>query len=190
MFIIFGKMYSFTGEQEDIGFLEGSEEVKYMEGFLLVEGAKEIIKHRGSQQLKKQAMDLGKSTLLAYHSHKEALVAALLAEALEWKESIENLEMDIGEFMQRLSDLPNIGKTMEKRLTSVGINDVETLMKTGSKEAFIKLRLHEGDTCFSSLCGLEGAIQGIRWHNLNSETKGGLKKFFDSFKKNCEEKLG
>lgn len=84
--------------------------------------------------------------------------------------------------MQRLSDLPNIGKTMEKRLAAVGINDIETLMKTGSKEAFIKLRLLEGDTCFSSLCGLEGAIQGIRWHYLTSESKEDLKKFFDSFK--------
>lgn len=53
--------------------------------------------------------------------------------------------------MKRLSELPNIGKTMEKRLAAVGINDVDTLMKTGSKEAFIKLRLLEGDTCFSSL---------------------------------------
>ncbi len=84
--------------------------------------------------------------------------------------------------MQRLSDLPNIGKTMEKRLADVGINDVETLMQTGSKEAFIKLCLHEGDTCFSSLCGLEGAIQGIRWHNLSTETKADLKKLFNSFK--------
>lgn len=73
--------------------------------------------------------------------------------------------------MKRLSDLPNIGKTMEKRLAAVGINDIETLMKTGSKEAFIKLRLLEGDTCFSSLCGLEGAIQGIRWHYLTNESK-------------------
>ena len=79
--------------------------------------------------------------------------------------------------MQKLSDLPNIGKTMEKRLVSVGINDVETLMKIGSKEAFIKLRLLEGDTCFSSLSGLEGAIQGIRWHHLDSETKVELKKY-------------
>lgn len=84
--------------------------------------------------------------------------------------------------MIKLSDLPNIGKTMEKRLAAVGINDVETLMKIGSKEAFIKLRLHEGDTCFSSLCGLEGAIQGIRWHYLSYESKEDLKKFFDSFK--------
>ncbi len=84
--------------------------------------------------------------------------------------------------MESLSKLPNIGKIMEKRLADVGIYDVETFKKIGSKEAFIRLRLHEGDTCFSSLCGLEGAIQNIRWHNLNKETKDDLKKFFDSFK--------
>jgi DNA transformation protein len=84
--------------------------------------------------------------------------------------------------MSKLSDLPNIGNTMEKRLSAVGISDVETLMKIGSKEAFSKLHLLEGDTCFSSLCGLEGAVQGIRWHHLDNETKADLKKFFDSFK--------
>lgn len=84
--------------------------------------------------------------------------------------------------MGDLNKLPNIGNVMKKRLAAVGINDVDTLMKIGSKDAFIKLRLHEGDTCFSSLCGLEGAIQNIRWHNLSSETKEDLKKFFDSFK--------
>lgn len=81
----------------------------------------------------------------------------------------------------KLSKLPNIGKEMEKRLASIGIFDVETFMRTGSKEAFTKLRLLEGDTCFSSLCGLEGAIQGIRWHYLSSETKQELKRFFDTF---------
>lgn len=84
--------------------------------------------------------------------------------------------------MKKLSELPNIGKTMEKRLTAVGINDVETLMEKGSKKAFMELRLSEGDTCFSSLCGLEGAIQGIRWHHLSRESKEDLKKFFATFK--------
>jgi DNA transformation protein len=84
--------------------------------------------------------------------------------------------------MGTLSELPNIGETMEKRLASVGIYDVETLRRIGSKEAFIKLRLLEGDTCFSYLCGLEGAIQNIRWHYLSKETKDDLKKFFDTFK--------
>ncbi|HPP67188.1 MAG TPA: TfoX/Sxy family protein [bacterium] len=84
--------------------------------------------------------------------------------------------------MGRLSDLPNIGKVMEKRLVKAGINDVEALRQVGSKEAFIKLRLLEGDTCFNSLCALEGAIQGIRWHYLDCETKAELKRFFDLFK--------
>jgi len=84
--------------------------------------------------------------------------------------------------MEKLSELPNIGKIMEKRLANVGIHDVETLMEVGSKEAFTKLHFYEGDTCFSSLCGLEGAIEGIRWHNLSSEIKEDLKAFFDSFK--------
>jgi len=84
--------------------------------------------------------------------------------------------------MDSLRELPNIGKVMEKRLAAVGISNVATLEKNGSKAAFVKLRLLEGDTCFSTLCGLEGAIQGIRWHNLSKETKADLKKFFDACK--------
>ena len=84
--------------------------------------------------------------------------------------------------MSNLTELPNIGKTMEKRLAAVGIKSAEELMKAGSKEAFAKLRLLEGDTCLSSLCGLEGAVQGIRWHYLSKETKEDLKRFFYTFK--------
>lgn len=46
--------------------------------------------------------------------------------------------------MGDLGKLSNIRNVMERRLAAVGINDVDTLMKIGSKEAFIKLRLHEG----------------------------------------------
>ncbi len=84
--------------------------------------------------------------------------------------------------MGRLSDMPNIGKTLEDRLIKAGVDDAETLRKLGSKEAFIKLRLIEGDTCFNTLCALEGAIQGIRWHFLSSETKERLRSFFDALK--------
>lgn len=84
--------------------------------------------------------------------------------------------------MERLRDLPNIGKVLEERLIKAGINDVDALRRVGSKEAFIRLRLLEGDTCFNILCALEGGIQGIRWHHLDSETKAELKSFFDSFK--------
>ncbi|MGI5936149.1 MAG: TfoX/Sxy family protein [Oscillospiraceae bacterium] len=84
--------------------------------------------------------------------------------------------------MKRLSDLPNIGKTLEKRLESAGIKDPEALMRAGSREAFKRLRQLEGDTCFNTLCALEGAVQGIRWHDLPPDAKAELKSFFDSFK--------
>lgn len=84
--------------------------------------------------------------------------------------------------MTELTKLPNIGKTMEKRLANVQIYDAETLKAVGSKTAFLKLRMIEGDTCLSSLYGLEGAVQGIRWHNLSPEDKRDLKAFFDSVK--------
>ena len=78
-----------------------------------------------------------------------------------------------------LKDLPNIGKQLEKRLASIGVNDSDTLTKLGSKEAFLRLKQVEGDTCYNTLCSLEGAIQGIRWHHLSSETKQDLKEFFN-----------
>ena len=82
-----------------------------------------------------------------------------------------------------LCKLPNIGKTLEKRLSSVGINNTEELKESGSKEIFIRLYLHEGDTCLSTFCALEGAIQGIRWHNLSEDKKKELKADYESIKK-------
>jgi DNA transformation protein len=91
--------------------------------------------------------------------------------------------------MERLSDLPNIGNALEERLARVGIDNAEALRQAGSKEAFIKLHLLEGDTCYSSLCALEGAVRGKRWHYLDSETKAELKGFFDSFSVKGDKKL-
>jgi DNA transformation protein and related proteins len=89
--------------------------------------------------------------------------------------------LERGVITSELNKLPNIGKTMQKRLAEIGIVDSSELYELGSRVAFAKLHLHEGDTCFSSLCALEGAIQGIRWHDLNEDMKKELKEFFDSF---------
>lgn len=85
--------------------------------------------------------------------------------------------------MPELCKLPNIGKVLERRLNAVGVDDTQTLMELGSKQVFVKLNCLEKDTCFNTLCALEGAIQGVRWHYLSSEAKEDLKKFFDSFEK-------
>jgi DNA transformation protein len=85
--------------------------------------------------------------------------------------------------MSDLAKLPNIGAALEKRLANAGIVSERELKSMGSRAAFLKLRLIEGDTCFNCLCGLEGAVRGVRWHALSAEDKKDLKAFFDTVNK-------
>jgi len=81
-----------------------------------------------------------------------------------------------------LTEMPNIGKEARKKLIAVGIDTPEKLIEVGSKEAFIRIKTIDNTACFSMLQGLEGAIQGVRWHHLPDSTKKDLKEFFNSFK--------
>ena len=81
-----------------------------------------------------------------------------------------------------LTEMPNIGKEVSKKLIAIGIDTPEKLIELGSKEAFIRLKTIDDTACFSMLQGLEGAIQGIRWHHLPEQVKKDLKQFFNSFK--------
>ncbi len=82
--------------------------------------------------------------------------------------------------MGELSKLPNIGKVMEAKLQRVGITTQAELNTLGSKEVFLRLRLEDPGACLNLLCALEGALQGIRWHNLPDEKKQELKEFLHS----------
>ncbi|MDR0790220.1 MAG: TfoX/Sxy family protein [Bacteroidales bacterium] len=84
--------------------------------------------------------------------------------------------------MSKLSERINIGKVLESNLNSVGIESYEDLTKLGSEEAFLKLQMFGHDPCMNTLCALEGAIEGIRWHDLPKEKKENLKLFFKSTK--------
>jgi len=53
------------------------------------------------------------------------------------------------------------------------------LLEIGTEQAFIRLSTIDNTACFSMLQALEGAIQGIRWHDLPKERKAELKEFFD-----------
>ena len=83
----------------------------------------------------------------------------------------------------QLSNMPNIGKVLATKLIEVGINTPEELIVAGSENAFIRLKTVDSGACLSKLCALEGAIQGIRWHNLNEARKAELKSFFSSLDK-------
>jgi len=82
-----------------------------------------------------------------------------------------------------LITLPNIGKALSDKLKLVEIDTVEKLQSIGSENTFIRLKTVDNDVCFNTLCALEGAIQGIRWHNLEKYKKEELKIFFEMTKR-------
>lgn len=82
--------------------------------------------------------------------------------------------------MKKLSDMPNISKVITEKLEEAGIHSPEELIALGSKNAFTKIRIIDPEACINMLYGLEGAIEGIRWHNLSDEKKDELKVFFRS----------
>lgn len=89
--------------------------------------------------------------------------------------------------MNSLSKLPNIGKEIERQLIAVGIETPEQLISIGSRQAWLNIKAMDPSACYNRLCALEGAIQGIRWHDLSPEAKAELKAFYNHFHQN--EKL-
>jgi DNA transformation protein len=84
--------------------------------------------------------------------------------------------------MGKLTDLPNIGKALERQLYEAGIDSADELKKTGSKEAWLRILARDPSACIMRLSALEGAIRGVRWHDLDPEVKAGLKAFYHQHK--------
>ncbi len=81
--------------------------------------------------------------------------------------------------MNKLTDLPNIGKTLANKLEIAGIQNEQELKEVGSENAIIKIATIENSgACINMLYAIEGAIQGIRWHDLDKERKQELKEFY------------
>jgi len=81
-----------------------------------------------------------------------------------------------------LTSLPNIGQEMKKQLSAVGIQTPDDLVAIGSREAWLKIRAVDPSACYNRLCGLEGAIRGIRWHHLDETVKSELKAFYQAYR--------
>jgi DNA transformation protein len=77
-----------------------------------------------------------------------------------------------------LTQLPNIGKVVAEKLLQVGITRPEELRALGSEQSFIRILTIDETACLSMLQALEGAVQGIRWHDLPKERKEELKEFY------------
>jgi DNA transformation protein len=67
---------------------------------------------------------------------------------------------------------------MAERLGEAGIITAEELFRLGSKAAFLKMVEVDDEVCISILYSLEGAIEGVRWHDLNLKRREELKKFY------------
>ncbi len=84
--------------------------------------------------------------------------------------------------MSELTSMLNIGKEMDRKLKSVGIDSAEKLIETGAKQAFVKLKERYPGMCLVHLYALEGAAEGIEFNNLSKEKKKELKEFSDFLK--------
>ena len=81
--------------------------------------------------------------------------------------------------MGELKTLPNIADKLEGQLHEVGIDSIDALKRTGSREAWLRIASIDPSACYMRLCALEGAIQGVRWHHLEADKKKELKTFYD-----------
>lgn len=71
-----------------------------------------------------------------------------------------------------------LGKTMEKKLRSVGIDSAEELKKVGGKQAVFRLKKLYPNTCVVILYHLEAAIRGVEIKRLDGNCKSELKAYF------------
>ncbi len=84
--------------------------------------------------------------------------------------------------MAELTSMMNIGKEMERKLKSVGINTAEELTEAGEEEAFLRLKLRYPNVCLVHLYVLQGAIDNVKYNCLPAAVKRRLKRFSDGLK--------
>ncbi len=83
----------------------------------------------------------------------------------------------------KLIEMINIGKSLSDELITVGLKDSEDLIRAGSIGA-VTLLGYKTTTCSNKLYALEGAIQGIRWHELPKDLR---KELLDEYKRHLTE---
>ena len=71
-----------------------------------------------------------------------------------------------------------LGKTMEKKLHSVGIHSAEELIEIGSKQATFRLKELYPNNCVVILYHLEAAIRGLEIKQLDDTSRAELKAYF------------
>ena len=81
--------------------------------------------------------------------------------------------------MGELSELPNIGKEVERQLNKVGIFTYDELKDIGTEQAWLKIQEIDTSACIHRLLALEGAIEGVKKTELPKDRKADLKDFYN-----------
>ena len=81
-----------------------------------------------------------------------------------------------------LQSMANIGPKLAAQLQQAGIETPEALRAVGSREAWLRIRANDPSACIMRLCALEGALQGIRWKDLDASVKDDLRAFYYAHK--------
>jgi DNA transformation protein len=61
------------------------------------------------------------------------------------------------------------------KLYRAGITCYDDLADLGSVEAYLRIWEHKGVIGYNMLYAIEGAIQGVRWHDLPREQRQAIK---------------
>ena len=85
--------------------------------------------------------------------------------------------------MEKLSQLPNIGKVLAAQLEQVGVDTADTLKAQGAKAVWLKIQAIDPSACINRLMALEGAIEGVKKTALSDDVKADLKSFYRAHKK-------
>lgn len=86
--------------------------------------------------------------------------------------------------MSELTQLPNIGPVLAKKLNQIDITTTEELEEMGSVEAVVRIGGIDEAACWNILYALEGAIRGVRWHLIPKNDRENLKARFAQKTKN------
>lgn len=76
------------------------------------------------------------------------------------------------------SRMKNLGSVLQKKLETAGISSPAMLKELGSWNAFLLVRAIDSTACINTLYAIEGAIRGIRWHDLDPSAKLELLELF------------
>jgi DNA transformation protein len=89
------------------------------------------------------------------------------------------IENDI---MTKLCNALNIGKVLELKLNTVGINSLEELQQAGTENAFAKIMSIDKNAGRTILFSIDGAISEVPWHKIDKNRKERLKDYYNELR--------